>query len=201
VSPVFNVHRSSLTVTAPHLAVRVAPDKTYCTGQTSGEFSSKHQRLPPATHRTDDRAPDKCPVRFLAQLPERQRASFHRTERTGQNFPVRCSVRCSLNSAPWLGLATGQTGRVTGHVRCTPGTFVRCTTLLCLARAILNREHQSTGHKPPDRTFCPVHCPVPLRGRFQLLFSTPCLSICQPQCVSPMCTCVSKFSQTFSRRC
>ena len=75
----------------------------------------------------------------------RQSRPSHRTERTGQNFPVRCSVRCSLSSAPWLGLATGQTGRVTGHVRCTPGTFVRCTFSLCLARAILNREHRATG--------------------------------------------------------
>ena len=121
----------------------------------SGDFSSRFNGsflCPSQRTGQKNAAPDKCPVPSPRARPSKQRARHHRTKRTGQNFPVRCSVRCSLNSAPWLGLATGQTGRVTGHVRCTPGTFVRCTTLLCLARANSNREHPSTGQKPPDRT-------------------------------------------------
>ena len=127
------------------------------TGQTTGHGTG---------HRTNVRC---VLLHTRAPTVARQSRPSHRTERTGQNFPVRCSVRCLLHSTAKLGFATGHTGRVTGHVRCTPRANVRCLLLLCLALQLSPESTPSPDRSHRTKHVCPVLCPVHSRA----LFSTP----------------------------
>ena len=101
-------------------------------------------------------APDNCPVRFLARAPTPQSARLHRTERH-RTDPLSGALSGAFCTALLrLGYATGQNSPGTVHVRCLPGTFVRCSFSFCFARAV------SRPRAPEHRTepFCPVHCPV-----------------------------------------
>jgi hypothetical protein len=172
------------------LAVHVALLQTSFVRFQRSLLQRSAARAPPTRTGQTPSAPDNCPVRSSRTRHAQQRAGFHRTQTHRTNFPVRCSVRCSLSNTARLGFATGQTGHVTVHVRCP----LSGAPSFSAAHA---REHAFTGHEPPDKTRLSGALSGAPQRAFLNSFCHPCSQPLTPKCSITLCTCVSVFTNIF----
>jgi len=144
-------------------------------------------------------APDNCPVRFLARAPTPQSARLHRTERH-RTDPLSGALSGAFCTALLrLGYATGQNSPGTVHVRCLPGTFVRCSFSFCFARAVSRPRAPEHRTEATGQNLCPVLCPVLTSAPFSTPFFTLAHKHQHKSVPSPWAR-VLVFSQIFSQK-